>query len=193
MATSPSTVRARDRSGTGTQRGRYYCSSSSKTLSAGLRVGWLLPGSNTQRAEYLQFVNTVSVATPSQLALARFLEKGHYDRYLRQVSSQYAGAAARMAEWVTRLFPDQTRVSRPAGGFVLWVELPGSVDTTALMEQALEQGVSFAPGTLFSAGNKFRNCLRLNCAIRWDARLERALTTLARLVHEAGRTSGSSR
>lgn len=163
----------------------YYCSSSSKTLSAGLRVGWLLPGRHAGRAEYLQFVNTVSVSTPSQLALAHYLEHGNYDRYLRQVSTQHARAVARMTEWISRLFPPETRVSRPAGGFVLWVELPDHVDTAALMEQALEAGVSFAPGILFSAGSRFRNCLRLNCAVRWDARLERALATLAQLIRQS--------
>jgi DNA-binding transcriptional MocR family regulator len=87
-----------------------------------------------------------------------------------------------MTERVTQLFPQQTRVSRPAGGFVLWVELPGEVDPTELMEKALEAGVSFAPGSLFSASGKFANCLRLNCAVKWDNRVEQALVTLSRLL-----------
>ena len=87
-----------------------------------------------------------------------------------------------MTDRVTQLFPEDTRVSRPAGGFVLWVELPEDINTTALMAQAMDEGVSFAPGPLFSASGKFGHCLRLNCAVRWDARLERALLTLARLL-----------
>ena len=50
-----------------------------------------------------------------------------------------------------------------------------------LIEQAQEQGVSFAPGALFSATGKFTNCLRLNCAVKWDNRVEQALITLSRL------------
>ena len=161
----------------------YYCSSSSKTLSAGLRVGWLVtPERHREKAQHLQFINTVSVATPSQLVLARYLERGHYDRFLRQLCGEHARGVARMTERVTQLFPQQTRVSRPAGGFVLWVELPGEVDTTELMEKALEAGVSFAPGSLFSASGKFANCLRLNCAVKWDNRVEQALVTLSRLL-----------
>ncbi|MFP1683144.1 PLP-dependent aminotransferase family protein [Alloalcanivorax sp. C16-1] len=160
----------------------YYCSSCSKTLSAGLRVGWLVPGAHRERAWYLQFINTVSVATPSQLALAHVLDHGHYDRHLRTVRDQLARAVARMTTRVTELFPDTTRVSRPAGGFVLWLELAADMDTTELAERALEAGVSFAPGALFSASGKFDHCLRLNCAVRWDQRVERALARLAALL-----------
>jgi DNA-binding transcriptional MocR family regulator len=147
-----------------------------------MRVGWLVPGRDFQRAQYLQFINTVSVATPSQLALAHFLEKGHYDRYLRRVRSLHAKAVARMTDRVTELFPTETRVSRPEGGFVLWLELPGRVNTTELAERALDAGVNFAPGALFSASGKFDYCLRLNCAVRWDNRVERALARLAALL-----------
>ncbi len=161
----------------------YYCSSSSKTLSAGMRVGWLVPPpSQQERAEYLQFINTVSVNTPAQLALARYLEKGRYDHFLRQLCAQHALGVARMTERVTQLFPEEARVSRPAGGFVLWVELPGEVDTTSLLERALNAGVSFAPGAMFSASGKFANCLRMNCAVKWDNRVEQALVTLSRLL-----------
>ncbi len=161
----------------------YYCSSSSKTLSAGMRVGWLVPPSSRQeRAEYLQFINTVSVNTPAQLALARYLEKGRYEHFLRQLCAEHARGVARMTERVTQLFPMESRVSRPAGGFVLWVELPGEIDTTSLLEKALDAGVSFAPGALFSASGKFANCLRMNCAVKWDNGVEQALITLSRLL-----------
>lgn len=161
----------------------YYCSSSSKILSAGMRVGWLIPGGgHNERARYLQFINTLSVNTPSQLALAHFLQHGHFERSLRSSATEYAKAVARLTDRITQLFPPDTRVSRPAGGFVLWVELPGEQDTLSLVEAALDAGVSFAPGAMFSAAGKYNHCMRLNCAVRWDARLERALIALARLV-----------
>ena len=160
----------------------YYCSSSSKTLSAGLRVGWLVPGSQFEKARHQQFINTLSVNTPAQLALAHFLQHGHFERSLRNSATEYAKAVARMTDRITQLFPRETRVSRPAGGFVLWIELPGEQDTLSLMEIALDAGVSFAPGEMFSAAGKYKHCLRLNCAVRWDARLERALITLAKLI-----------
>lgn len=160
----------------------YYCSSSSKTLAAGLRVGWLVPGKDHQRAAYLQFINTVCVATPSQLALAHILESGRYQRLMREAATEHARSVAHMTERVTQCFPTDTRVSRPSGGFVLWVELPGNINTSELVEQALTAGVSFAPGALFSARGKFTNCLRLNCAVRWDARAESGIKKLGKLI-----------
>lgn len=160
----------------------YYCSSSSKTLAAGLRVGWMVAGQNPKRAEYLQFINTVCVNTPAQLALAHLLEKGRYGRLMRQAGAEHACSVARFTERVTQLFPEGTRISRPSGGFVLWLELPHKIDTSELIEPALEAGVSFAPGKLFSATGKFSNCLRLNCAVRWDASVGRGLIALAKLV-----------
>lgn len=165
----------------------YYCSSSSKTLAAGLRVGWMVPGKNMPRAEYLQFINTVCVNTPSQLAMAQILEKSRYERMMRSARSAHAVSVARMVDTVTQLFPTDTRLSRPTGGFVLWAELPGKVNTAELIEPALAAGVSFAPGSLFSASGKFSNCMRLNCAVKWDARVERGLKTLAKLVGKSGK------
>ncbi|MDX9875838.1 MAG: PLP-dependent aminotransferase family protein, partial [Spongiibacteraceae bacterium] len=167
----------------------YYCSSSSKTVAAGLRVGWLVPGRDERRASYLQFINSVSVATASQLALAKYLERGRFEREMRQVSALHARSVAHMAERVSQLFPPGTRLSRPSGGFVLWVELPGATDTSELLPDALQAGVSFAPGKLFSASGKYANCLRLNCAVRWDARVERALLTLVRLIDDGASQS----
>lgn len=159
-----------------------YCNSFSKTLSPGLRIGWIAPGRHRDRVEYLKYVSSIAAPTAPQLALAEFLENGRYERHLRQVRGEYARAVARMSEAVTRLFPAGTRISQPEGGFVLWVELPGEVDSFDLARRALEAGVSIAPGPIFSATQKYRNYLRLSCARVWDDRLERALGLLARMV-----------
>ena len=83
-----------------------------------------------------------------------------------------------------RDFPPGTRVSRPDGGHVLWVEMPESVDAVALHEAALEEAISIAPGILFSASGRYRHCVRLNCALPWDERLETALRRLGELARQ---------
>ncbi|MEK8089270.1 PLP-dependent aminotransferase family protein [Thermithiobacillus plumbiphilus] len=160
-----------------------YCSSFSKTLSPGLRIGWVAAGGrHRERIEYLKYVTSIASPTVPQLAVAELLESGRYERYLREVRGRYASAVARMSDAVMNYFPEGTRISQPAGGFVLWVELPQDVDGFDLARRALSQGVSIAPGTLFSASGKFRNFIRLSCARVWDARLERALVQLAKLI-----------
>jgi DNA-binding transcriptional MocR family regulator len=60
-------------------------------------------------------------------------------------------------------------VTRPLGGFVIWVELPGEIDTMQLYDASIAAGFSFAPGRIFSASDRYRNCLRLSCGHPWSA------------------------
>lgn len=159
-----------------------YCASFSKTLGPGLRLGWIAPGRWQAEVEHHKYVLNLATATAPQLAVAELLERGGYDRYLRQARQQYAGSVARMSRAVERYFPEGTRLTQPQGGFVLWVEFPGRVDAQLLCEQALAHGISVAPGPIFSATRKYRNCIRLNCAQPWDERLERAIARLGQLA-----------
>lgn len=159
-----------------------YCSSFTKTLAPGLRVGWIAPGKLHDRIEYLKYVLNLATPTVPQLAVANLLEHGGYDRYLRQARIDYAQAVNRMAQAVEKYFPEGTRVTQPAGGFVLWVEFPSGVDAEALYETALEHGICIAPGPMFSATRKYRNFIRLNCAVPWEPRVEKALIKLGQLA-----------
>ena len=159
-----------------------YCSSFSKTLSPDLRVGWVVPGRYQEQIEYLKYIT--SLATPSlpQLAIADFLQRGGYDRYLRQVRDQYAHQVSLISQAVSKHFPQGPKITRPAGGFVIWVELPKGSDSIALYHRAIENGISIAPGPIFSATQKYRNFIRINCAQPWNERLEAAIILLGRLV-----------
>jgi DNA-binding transcriptional MocR family regulator len=160
-----------------------YCSSFSKTLAPGLRIGWVAAnGARRERIEYLKYVTSIASPTAPQLAVAELLANGRYERYLREVRGRYASAVARMSDAVMKIFPEDTRISQPQGGFVLWVELPEGTDSFALARRAMREGVSIAPGPLFSASGKYGNFIRLSSARVWDLRLERALLTLAKLL-----------
>ena len=157
-----------------------YCSSFSKTLSPGLRVGWILPGRHQSRVEYLKYVLNLATPTVPQLAMAELLRGGGVERHLRAVRGDYARAIARMIEAVTRHFPPGTRITQPAGGFVIWVELAPHVDSLELARRARSEGISIAPGPIFSATQKYRNFVRISCACPWDRRVEAALAWLSR-------------
>lgn len=160
------------------------CSSFSKTLAPGYRVGWVVPGRWKDRIEHLKYVNTMATATLPQLVLAEFLERGGYDQYLRKTRGLYAQSVARMTHAIAGAFPDGTRVTQPAGGFMLWVELPKQVDAFELHRRAHARKISIAPGPLFSPKQGYRHCIRLTCALPWDERLDRALVTLGKLAEE---------
>jgi DNA-binding transcriptional MocR family regulator len=158
------------------------CSSVSKSLSPGLRVGWIAGGAHQERIEYMKYVLNLATATVPQLAVADLLENGQYERHLRRVRIDYARAVTRMTEAVVHTFPEGTKISQPQGGFVIWLELPGNIDSFDLARQALAAGISIAPGPIFSASQKYSSFIRLSCACEWSSRVERALVKLAGLL-----------
>ncbi len=155
----PSVAKAWDRQGN-----VLLCSSFSKTLAPGYRVGWIVPGRFKERVFQQKMVMNIASASPTQLAVSEFLDNGGYEHHLRNIRKQYALKVARMGEAIGSTFPAGTRVTRPEGGFTLWLELPGRVNTLTLYGMAEKAGITIAPGTLFSTSGKFTNCLRLNAA-----------------------------
>src|SRR5215831_16113576 len=127
---------------------------------------------------------------PSHAALADFLSCGGYDSHLRRIRRTFAENIDQMIRAIARSFPSGTKVSRPAGGFVLWVELPKPIDGHTLFDEALQHGICFTPGNVFSASGRYGHCLRLSCGHGWDRRIEAGVTTLGALA-SATQASGS--
>ncbi len=161
------------------------CSSFSKDLVPGYRVGWVVPGRFKATIEWLKYTTNVATATLPQVAIAKFLESGGYDHHLRSIRRLYAGFVSQLSHAVMRYFPEGTRVTRPNGGIVLWVQMPDYVDSLELYKQALQDGITLAPGYMFSATEQYRNFIRLNAAW-WSYETDRAMRRLGELVAEQG-------
>ncbi|MBF0564980.1 MAG: PLP-dependent aminotransferase family protein [Nitrospirae bacterium] len=157
------------------------CSSFSKTVAPGYRVGWVAPGKFQKQVQRLKILSNIATTTPTQLAMAEFLASGGYNHHLRKIRRVYRKQIDLMARAVIRYFPEGTRVSRPAGGYVLWVEFPEAVDSGKLFESALKERITIAPGPIFSSGQKYRNCIRLNASF-WSSEIEEAIATVGRLA-----------
>lgn len=162
-----------------------YCSSFSKTISQGLRIGWMvLPPALTEQANYQKYVTNLAAPTLPQIALADYLETGNYERHLRHIQTQYKQQIALFSQAISKYFPPGTRVTQPQGGFVLWVELDEKTDALELTHRAIRRKISIAPGQVFSASQKYRNFIRLNCAQPWSPKLDKALLDLGREVEK---------
>lgn len=175
----PPACKAWDRDG-----GVLLCSSFSKTLGPGYRLGWIAAGRFAERVRHLKQMSSFAPAPLQQVAIARFLARGSYDRHIARARAGYAQRSARVAAAVAQHFPAGTRVAQPAGGTVLWVELPDGLDTLTLYRRAHEARISFAPGALFTAQKRYRNALRLYTAPRFDERMDTALRTLGLLAQQ---------
>jgi DNA-binding transcriptional MocR family regulator len=175
----PRTAKSFDRKGL-----VLLCSSFSKILSPGYRVGWIVPGRFRAEVERLKLLTNVATPSLSQLVVSEFLESGGYDRHLKRLRTSLAGQMESIRQAIAKYFPDGTRISRPGGGYMLWVELPPVVDALKLYRAASANNISVMPGTIFSANGGYRHHIRINCGHRWSEAHDRALLTLARLCEK---------
>lgn len=158
------------------------CGSISKSIAAGYRVGWVVPGRYAERITRLKFSQSVATSTLEQMAVAEYLSVGGYDRHLRGLREKMASQVRAFRTAIAASFPAGTTVSDPRGGFLLWLELPESVDALQLQADALRSGIAIAPGPIFAAGHHFTHCIRLNCGLPWSAETEAAVHTVGDLA-----------
>jgi DNA-binding transcriptional MocR family regulator len=169
-----------------------HCSSFSKCLAPGYRVGWAAAGRFARAVERLKLTSTLSVAVPSQVAVLEYLQHGAFDKHLRGLRATLAQRQQLALEFLERYFPADTRVTRPAGGYFLWVELPAGVDALQLQRLALSHRISIAPGHLFSTAPHFNHYVRLNYGHPAAEQLREAIETLGTLVKAlAGQLDGA--
>ncbi|EPN16778.1 GntR family transcriptional regulator/aminotransferase, class I, partial [Pseudomonas syringae pv. actinidiae ICMP 18804] len=128
---------------------------------------------------------TGSTAPQPQLAIADFLEGGHYEPHVRRMRTQYQRSRDQMIDWVMRYFPEGTRASRPQGSFMLWVELAEDFDTLRLNRVLLDKGVQIAVGSIFSASGKYRNCMRMNYAAKSSREIENAVRIVGETIAQS--------
>jgi DNA-binding transcriptional MocR family regulator len=161
------------------------CGSVSKTVALGFRLGWMVSSQLSTELTRAKFFSSVASPTLQQLVLAKYFASGSYERYLRSMRRLLHTNTSHIAEAIARYFPTGTKVARPAGGLVMWIELPRGVDGTELFRNALNSRIGTLPGMVFSANGDYRNFLRLNCALPWTTTIQRAIQQLGKL---AGKT-----
>lgn len=158
------------------------CGSFSKTVAPGYRIGWLLPGSYLARVQKLKRAMSCSSGLLQQLTLSEFIATGDYDRHLKRLKPVLKQNAERMISCVENSFPGDTGVSRPQGGSVVWLELPGKADSERLFDAAIRENISIVPGSIFSAGQRYRNFIRLSFGHPWNDGIEKGITSLGKLT-----------
>ncbi|MBL1419855.1 MAG: PLP-dependent aminotransferase family protein [Alphaproteobacteria bacterium] len=166
-----------------------YCSSFSKTIAPGYRIGWIVTKQHMPQIMDNKLATSLSSPTLTQVAMADYLSSSGYENQLRRIRRIFANNVDRMTRAIEQYFPAGTRVSRPSGGFLLWLELPYQIDGKALFKQALDKGICFAPGTVFSPNpevdNRFANCMRLSCGHEWNEQIDKAIQTLGKMAADA--------
>ena len=162
-----------------------HCSSFSKTLAPGYRIGWASAGRFTAKVQRLKLMTTLSASIPVQAGIADYLQHGGYDRHLRKLRGALRAQLIAMDAAIARWLPRGTRWSRPAGGYFVWLALPDAIDAMRLHQLATAQGISLAPGPIFSATHAYQHCVRLNFGHPWNPQLEDAIRVLGELLEQS--------
>jgi len=161
------------------------CSSFSKTLSPGIRIGWVASAGHTDVVASIKYHSSKPTALYPQAAVAEFMRTGGYDAHLRTLRRTLAGYMSNLCEAVVDAFPTGTRVSSPEGGYVLWVSLPDNGrNGRQLFARAQQEGIDIAPGHWFSLSSRYDNCIRLNAGLGCDERILRAVQLLGQWATE---------
>ena len=173
----PKPAKAYDRAGL-----VMHCGSYAKCLAPGYRVGWVAPGRYAQAVQRRKTMTTLSTNVHAQAALAEYLRHGAYDHHLRQLRGALQQQQTDMLQAIHRHFPQGTRISRPQGGYFLWLQLPEGVDALAIHRRALQKGISIAPGPIFSPQRRHGNYIRINYGHPWTEVMEQAVAEVGRIA-----------
>jgi DNA-binding transcriptional MocR family regulator len=159
-----------------------HCSSFSKSLAPGYRVGWVSAGRFSERITRLKISTTLATSIPAQQALASYLSKGGYDKHLRQLRHQLMLQQLQFSQAIHQHFPAQVRFTLPQGGYFLWLQLPGGQDSLQLFQQAINHNISLAPGHMFSSQQQYASYIRLNYGHPFTPVNQQAIATLGKLI-----------
>jgi DNA-binding transcriptional MocR family regulator len=159
-----------------------WCSSASKTLAPGYRVGWVAPGRFREKVLQLKHMHAISSTAITQEAIAAFMDSGRYDQHLRQMRQTLRSNYLQYMHTIASHFPPGTQTSQPQGGLSLWVAFDKHLSTAELYEHALRQKISIAPGRMFTLQPQFNYCMRLSLGMAWTKQLEQRLQLLGKIA-----------
>jgi DNA-binding transcriptional MocR family regulator len=162
------------------------CSSVSKTLAPGYRVGWCIPGRFKERIIQIKSMHTVTSATPTQAAIAHFFETGRYDLHMRNLRRALYTQCQRYMQAILDYFPPNTKMTQPRGGYVLWIELDKNIDAFKLYQDAVAKNISIAPGQIFSTDSRFTHFIRISFGISFDDNVDKSIRILGNLIKAQG-------
>jgi len=161
-----------------------HCSSLSKSLAPGYRIGWAIPGRFVEEVKLIKRMNDISSPTITQAAMADYLQNGRYEYHLRNMRKALHTQCLRYMQGIIDYLPEDTKVSRPQGGMVLWVQLNKRINAFKLRTEAMKQQISIVPGKIFSASCNYDNFIRLSFGKPWDNEADYGLMMLGKIIRK---------
>lgn len=160
------------------------CSSFSKSLIAGLRIGWVAAGKRALEVQKLQLMSTLATSAPVQMTLVHYLTSRNYESHLKQLRKKLFERKSKMTNLLNELLPEEVKVLSQSGGYFIWLELPKHIDALQIYREALKDNISIAPGKMFSLTEQYDHCIRLNASFELNDKYVHALNLLANIIRD---------
>jgi 2-aminoadipate transaminase len=165
-----------------------YLSTFSKTLSPGIRLGWIVaPSKIIAKLVQAKQGSDLHTSTFVQMVANDICQRGILRNHVKTIRKVYRERRDAMLAAMERHFPSGVTWARPQGGLFLWVQLPEHVDASEFLNVALEEKVAFVPGRVFYPNDGGKNTMRLTFATAGPERIEEGIERLGRaLMREFG-------
>lgn len=161
-----------------------HCSSFSKTLGAGFRVGWVYAGKFSEHVQHVQLMSTISVNSFIQNALADYLTHRHYEKHLKNLRNTLKRLKNQYYQYLIKKLPEDCQVSYYPSGYFLWITLPQHIDSSRIYEKMILNDVGVAPSILFYRKNKKQNHIRINCSFEMNDEMINKIDLLIAQISE---------
>jgi len=158
------------------------CSSFSKTIAPGLRLGWVEAGRWSTSVRRLKNALSGGHTELIEHAMTEALSQPGLEPALRQLRATIGSRIQQARRLIGGSFPAGTRVTSPEGGFILWLELPAGLLAIELFEAALRENICIAPGPMFSTSQRYEHCVRLGLGRAWGPAEQQALQHVGELA-----------
>jgi len=159
-----------------------HCSSLSKSLAPGYRIGWTIPGKFFDEVRQVKRGLNISSPSLTQAAVAHFLKIGRYEYHLKNLRKALHTQCLRYMQAIIEYFPADTKISRPHGGFVLWLQLNKKINSFKLRTEAMKHRISIVPGRIFSANCNYTHFIRISFGKPWSEDVDYGLMMLGKLI-----------
>ncbi len=161
-----------------------YCSTFSKILSAGMRVGYVCaPSALTQKMVVCKQVEDVHTNTFFQMVCHRYMTELDMDAHIRSIREIYRHKCSLMLSCLDDMMPKSVTYTRPEGGLFIWCTLPDNIPCDGVVKAALERKVAVVPGTAFNCDEHAPSpSFRLNYSMPSDDQIKRGVEALSDAV-----------
>ena len=163
-----------------------YCSTFSKILSAGMRVGFVIaPDEVASKMVVSKQTSDVHTNIFFQMLCYRYMTECDLEGHIGDIQKIYRHKCSLMLDCLDKEFPDEIKFTRPEGGLFIWCTLPDGINASEFIKKASERNVRVVPGATFNCDTEApSNSFRLNFSTPSDEQIVKGIKILGQLAHE---------